>query len=101
MPVGTNQSDVKGKRSVRYVCSTDPKECRGLMGYNNLFKVHSTQEQTRQCQIQNLLSKGYEQIGPREFADPETGRILVLNKTYERSKPGKADRPMMAKSRMR
>jgi len=96
------EQDVKGRRSVRFVCGTPPKEgCTGLAGYNNLFRVHSSQEQVMQCKVAYLLRQGYKKLSPREFEDPVTGRILVLFKKAERSKPGKADRPMTAKSRTR
>jgi hypothetical protein len=93
-------SGVKGKQATRFVCSTPVDKCRGASGERDKIKVHSTMDQVRSCTVNYLLSLGYKKLSSREFENPETGSILVLNKKPLRSKPGKGGRPMLPRPRV-
>jgi hypothetical protein len=85
-----------GKHSLGFVCPVPNAKCSGTPDKNRRYTFHGTPEAVRKCQQQYLIKQGYKKLNPREYEDPETGRVLVLSKRPARHKPGKQDRPMPA-----
>lgn len=69
----------------RYLCPTPHECCTG--GNANLgpsaltgHKAHASSEESFKCYGKYLVSMGFTKQGPREFVNPETGAIRLLDK---------------------
>lgn len=75
----------KRNRGYKYFCGVPTDKCIGSLsqlsnGIRRNPKTHSSPEQAFKCYAKYLLTQGYIQVGPREFASPNDGPILVLTK---------------------
>ena len=83
-----------------YLCGVSAENCIGtdaMVGGNEFIKVHSTRDEAFRCMQRHLVTQGYTQIGPREFAPPDDGPVLLLNKRSKFGgvlRRGKEDRLM-------
>ena len=72
-------------KSYGVICGVPAHHCTGgtLQTDQQLgtTKVHSSHEEAFRCYSRYLTRvKGYKRIGPREFAPPDGGPVLVLTK---------------------
>ncbi len=67
---------------MKHACGVPESECLGTYTATNLrnAKLHATQLEAFKCHAKHLLSQGFVQVGPREFASPKDGPIRVLTK---------------------
>lgn len=102
MAEGVAVAGARKKRKPLYICGLSDNECTGngkavSNGLKKFHKVHGSSEQAFKCYAAYLIRNGYEQIGPREFAAPNNGPVMVLTKKSKfgsRLRGGKGDRYM-------
>lgn len=90
----TEKQGTTGRHSLGFVCPVPRGKCTGTEDKNRRYTFHGTPEAVRKCQERYLTKEGYKKLNPREYENPETGRVLVLARRPARHKPGKQDRPM-------
>lgn len=92
------------KRPHKILCGVPDINCMGTwtaasngIRHGGQRKLHTSPEEAFKCYAKYLLSQGYKQIGPREFAPPDGGPIMLLSKKSKfgaRCRGGKGDRQM-------
>ena len=95
-------SGARRKRPHKWLCGVPHEHCEGSFtsasnGLRKSHKMHGSPEQAFKCYAKWLLKQGYTQIGPREFAAPNGGPIMVLTKKSkfgQRCRGGKEERFM-------
>lgn len=95
-------SGIKKKRPHRYLCGVPSERCVGSMtgasgGLHKGCKMHGSPVEAFKCHAKYLVSQGFAQVGPREFASPNNGPVRVLTKKSRfgaRARGGKGDRFM-------
>jgi hypothetical protein len=98
-------SGIRRKRPHKYICGVPDSYCIGSAtnasnGLRKSHKMHGSPQQAFKCYARYLLGQGYTQVGPREFAAPNGGEIMVLTKKCRfgaRCRGGKAERFMPTK----
>ncbi len=89
-------------RQRRFLCGVPENECTGSVtqntkGWRGSRKSHVTREEAFTCKANNLVRHGYVRFGSKEFASPNDGPILLLNKKSKFGgvlRQGKEDRFM-------
>jgi hypothetical protein len=96
-------SGAKRKRPHKHACGVPDQYCQGSYtgassGLKKSKKLHGSPLEAFNCYANYLIKvEGCKQIGPREFARPNGGPIVVLTKKQRfgsRLRGGKADRQM-------
>jgi hypothetical protein len=68
----------------RVICGVPEQFCTGghLVSDQKLgtSKAHASHEDAFNCMAKYLVSQGFERLGAREFKDPQTGYVRVLQK---------------------
>lgn len=67
----------------RYLCGVPNEHCAGGVLHTDQQlpqKCHGSRKDAFNCMKRYMLSSGFVQVGSREFRNPETGCITVLNK---------------------
>jgi hypothetical protein len=91
------------KRPHKHICGTPGEYCIGSYtgtssGLGKNRKMHGSPQQAFTCYAHYLIENlKYTQIGPREFAAPNNGPVLVLTKKSKfgaRCRGGKGERFM-------
>jgi len=71
--------------SSRYVvlCGVPDQDCVGskyITDQSLPKKCHASRADAFQCMVRHLIKLGFTRVGPREFVNPENGRVRVLSK---------------------
>lgn len=101
----TLSSGVRRKRPHKWICGVPDSYCIGSptnasSGLRKSHKMHGSPQEAFKCYARYLLGQGYTQVGPREFAAPNGGEIMVLTKKSRFGsmlRGGKAERYMPKK----
>jgi hypothetical protein len=85
----SNERNKRPKKSITsaFICATPYEQCSGSKNKKQELKFHATQEEVLICKGNYLIKQGFKKLNPREFINPETGRILVLTRKAGRAKP--------------